>query len=302
MKSSLAPTLAASFFSAFFTVSYVLPIPGLVFFSYLAPLPLFLLGLSIGLRPLYIAGLMATALISLFAGPMAAGEFFLFSALGSTFIVNRALLHRKKSSGEVSWYPPSLLLRDFTFACGVIMLLSLVGYIYLTQGESPETFIKPLLQTLDPQGHMGDVLPLLAKLLPVLPGFFAFSWGIMMLINGSLAQSFLIKLNKNIRPSPSFDALHLPSSFLIALGISLVLSFVGVGYIELIGKNAAFILTFPFFLVGIGVVHRWFHKTSYPTLGLTIFYFLLGLFLWPLLVVVLLGILKPWFKKASSSN
>jgi hypothetical protein len=302
MKSPLILTLSGGLVSALLAISYALPFPGFILFSYLTPLPLFLLGLGVGLRPVYGAGLIATAIIFFFAGPLAAGEFFLFSALGSTFLINRALLHRKNSSGKVSWYPASFLLRDFTFACSLIMLLSIVGYIYLTQGQSPEMIVKSFFQPLAIQSHMEDAIPILAKLLPILPGFFAFSWGVMMLINGSLAQSLLIKLNKNIRPSPSLENLHLPNSFLIALGISFVLSFVGVGHIELLGKNAAFILTFPFFLTGLGVVHRWFHKTSYPTMGLTIFYLLLGLFLWLSLVVILLGILRPWFEKRVSSN
>lgn len=302
MKSSLPLTLAASFFSAILAVSYVLPFPGFILFSYLTPLPLFLLGLGVGLRPVYGAGLIATALVFFFAGSLAAGEFFLFSALGSAFLVNRTLLHRKDSSGKISWYPASFLLRDFTFACSVIMFLSLMGYIYLTQGQSPEMIVKSFFQPMVFQSHMEDAIPILAKLLPILPGFFAFSWGIMMLINGSLAQGLLIKFNKNIRPSPSLENLYLPNSFLIALSISLILCFVGVGHIELLGKNAAFILAFPFFLIGLGVIHRWFHKTSYPTLGLTIFYLLLGLFLWLCLVIILLGILRPWFKKTISKN
>ncbi|MBI2707377.1 MAG: hypothetical protein HYX35_03575 [Proteobacteria bacterium] len=292
-------TVLGGLLSSALGVSYLLPFPGFVLFSYLAALPLFLLGLGVGLRPLYGAGVIATLLTFLLESPLSAGEFFFFSALGPAFLVNRALLNREKSSGEISWYPASYLLRDFTFVTGFVMLLALGGYFYLTEGGDPQTLIKTLLNTLDPEGHMRDAQPILVKIFPVLPGFFAFSWGIMMLVNGVLAQGLLVRFNRNLRPSPSLENLSVPKSFLIAFALFFLLSFVGVGHLEILGKNGAFVLAFPFFLVGLGLVHRWLHKTSYALVGLTLFYFLLGLFLWPIVFVILLGILKPWIEKSA---
>jgi len=294
----LALTILGGALSTALSVLYLITIPGLVLFSYLAPLPLFLLGLGIGLRPLYGAALIATLFIFLFEGPIPGGEYFLFSALGTAFLVNRALLNRKKSSGEIVWYPASRLLRDFTFAVGFIMVLALGGFLYLTHGGDTQSFVKLIVANFDPQGHMREAEPMLIKLLPILPGFFAFSWGVMMLINGALAQGLLVRFNHNLRPSPSLTDLTVPKSFTIAFGLLVLLSLVGIGYLEIIGKNGAFVLAFPFFLVGLGLVHHWLHKTAYATLGLTLFYFLLGIFLWPIFFVILLGILKPWIEKS----
>jgi len=298
-STTLAISVLGGLLSAALAVSYLIPIPGFVLFSYLATLPLFLLGLGIGVRPLYGAALLATLLVLLLEGPLAAGEFFFFSALIPAVLISRALLNRQTSAGETSWYPASYLLRDFTFATGVIMLLALGGYFYLTQGGDPQALVKTLLTTLDPQGHMKDAEPILVKIFPILPGFFAFSWGVMILMNGALAQGLLVRFNQNLRPSPSLVTLEVPKSFLIAFALFLLLSFIGVGYLEILGKNGAIVLALPFFLVGLGVVHRWLHKTSYATVGLTLFYFLLGLFLWPIVFVILLGILKPWIEKSA---
>jgi hypothetical protein len=105
-----------------------------------------------------------------------------------------------------------------------------------------------------------------------------------------------------LRPSPSLEDLEAPKSFIILLGLSILLSWVGVGSLELLGKSSTVVLILPFFLVGLGVVHRLIQKTPFATAGLTIFYFLLFLFLWPALFVILLGILKPWIEKKIPPN
>lgn len=277
-------------------------LPSLAFFSYFTPLPFFLLGLGSGLRPLLGAGLFATAIVFLFEGPVLTIEFFLFSVLGPAFLVHRALIKRKKTSGEIVWYSPSFLLRDFTLLAGIIMIFSLGGYLYLLQGQNIHKIIQIILTNFDPHGNIKDGETLLMTLFPFLPGFFTFSWMLMMLLNASIAQGFLGRIKANLRPTPSFKEIQLPSSFLIALGLSLLLSVIGVGTLELLGKNAAFTLTFPFFLTGLGIVHYLFHRTSFARVGLTLFYCFLLLFLWPAFLVVFLGMLRPWIEKVKPTN
>lgn len=296
-RAFMAMTVLGGLLSAALSLLHLFPIPGIALISYFASLPLFLLGLGIGLRPLYGAGLIATALVLFVAGPIVSAEFFVFSVVGPALILSRALLNRKSSSGKISWYPSSLLLRDLTYMSGGIMLLALAAYIYLMQGNNVTDLVRTLFEALDPQNHMREMEPVFVKIFPLLPGFFAFSWTIMMLINASFAQGLLIRFKRNLRPSPSFEDLDAPKSFLILLGLSLLLSLVGVGYVELLGKNASFVLIFPFFLIGLGLIHQWFHKSKFSTAGLTIFYFLLFVFLWPAIFVILLGILKPWLEK-----
>lgn len=277
-------------------------IPGLAFFSYFAPLPLFLLGLGRGLRPLLGAGFLAAALILLVEGPILTAQFFLFFFLGPVFLVHRTLINWKKNSTEIIWYSPSFLLRDFTLLSGIIMILALGVYLYFMQGTDIPTLTKALLSSFDSQAHVQDVESLLIKIFPFLPGFFTFSWMLMMLFNAALAQGFLTRLKANMRPTPSFKALYVPKSFLIVLGLSLLLSFVGVGTLELLGKNAALVLGFPFFLTGLGIIHYLLCKTPFAKTGLTVFYALLLLFLWPALFVIFLGILRPWIEKPTTAN
>ena len=288
--------------SATLSLLYLLPIPGLAFLSYFSPFPFFLLGLHFGLRPLYGAVVIATLLVCLIGGFFMGGEFFIFSGLGPAILINRALLNRKTTSKKRIWYPASFLLRDLTIGSGLVMVVGLGVYLYFTHGGDTQDFVTILLKNLDPQNQMREAEPLLRTILPLLPGFFALSWAVMMLINGTLAQMLLVRLQRNLRPSPTLKALEAPKMLLILLGISLLLSLIGMGPLDILGKNTAFVLAFPFFLIGLGLVHVWFHKTSYATLGLTLFYFLLLLLVWPALFVILLGILKPWIEKSPPSS
>jgi len=273
-----------------------------IFISNFLPLPLFLLGLSVGLRPLFGAGLLASALIFLFEGPLFASEFFFLSFLGSAFLVQRALLTYKDSSQKAVYYPPSFVLRDFTLLAGIVMVLALGLYLYFIQGKNGAAIVENALLLFDPYGHLGDAKNILIKVFSFMPGIFTFSWMSMMLLNMGLAQGFLSRSKLNLRPTPSFRALQIPKSFGIILGLSLLLSVVGVGTLELIGKNAALILAFPFFLSGLDLVHFLLHKTRFSKIGLTLFYSLLLLFIWLALIVVLLGILKPWIEKPTPTN
>ncbi len=295
-------TVLGGLLSATLFLLHMFPLPGLALISNLAALPLFLIGLGLGLRPLYGAGLLATFFMLLLEGPITASVFVVLTVLGPTLLINRALLNRKKPLGKIAWYPSSLLLRDLTLISGIVMILALGIYLYLTQGGNLQILVKTLLKAFDPQGHAKDVEPLLISLFPFLPGFFAFSWALMILINGAIAQGLLSRFQRNLRPSPSLDNINVPKSFLILFGLSILLSAIGVGSLELLGKNATCVLLLPFFLVGLGIVHQWIRKTSFPIAGLTVFYFLLFLLFWPILFIILLGILKPWIEKAISPN
>ncbi|MDI9635931.1 DUF2232 domain-containing protein [Geitlerinema splendidum] len=270
--------------------------PAFILFSYLATLPLFLIGLGLGLYSLYGAALIASILVFIVEGALAGSEFFVLSALGPIFLVNRALLNRKQK-GNVIWYPSTYLLRDLTLASAVVTVIALGVYLYFSQGEDAQIFVNNFLKVFDPEGHLKDAKPILYMLFPFLSGFFALSWSVMMIINGTLAQGLLVRFHHNLRTSPTLNDLRAPDKLLPVLGLTLLLSLFGVGTLGLIGRNFTLIFLFPFFLIGLGMIHNWFHKTSFATLGLTIFYFCLLILFWPIFIVVLIGILKPWIEK-----
>jgi hypothetical protein len=275
--------------------------PAFILLSYLATLPLFLIGLGLGLYSLYGAALIASILVFIVEGALAGSEFFVLSALGPIFLVNRALLNRKKG-GKIAWYPSTYLLRDLTLASAVVTVMALGVYLYFTHGESTQTFINNFLKVFDPEGKLKDVAPLLDMLFSLLPGFLALSWSVMMIINGTLAQGLLVRFHRNLRTSPTLKDLRAPDKLNLILGLTLLLALFGVGTLALVGKNFSIIFLLPFFLIGLGMVHNWLHKTSFATFGLTIFYFSLLTLFWPIFIVILIGILKPWIEKVTNTH
>jgi len=300
----MARTAGGGLISATLALLPMTFLPSLALLSFFTtPLPLFLLGLGSGLRPLLGAGLLATVIIFVSQGLLPAAQFFILSVLGTAFLVHRALTYQQKPSGETVWYSPSFLLRDFILLSGLIMIFSLGVYLYLFQGKDIHTIVKIILENFDPHGNIAEGEELVTTLFPFFPGFFTLLWMLVMVLNGSVAQGFLTQIKANLRPTPSLKAIQLPHGFYITLGLSLLLSVIGVGTLELLGKNAALILAFPFFLTGLGIVHDLLHKTSFAKIGLTLFYCFLFLFPFlPALLVVFLGMLKPWIEKLSPKN
>lgn len=293
--------LVGGLLSATLSFSHVLIHPSFVFLSYLATLPLFLIGLGIGLYPLYGAAILASILVFMTEGLLSGSEFFILSALGPVFLINRAVLHKTKG-GKTYWYPVSHLLRDLTLASTLVMVLALGAFFYFTQGETPDSFVIKFLKTFDPEGAMKGAEPLLKMLFPFLPGFLALSWSFMMVINGALAQGLLVRFQKNLRPSPSLKKLHAPQYFALLLGLSLFLAVFGFEFLSILGKNFTLVLLLPFFIIGLGQIHGWVHKTSFPTFVLTLFYFCLLTLIWPAFIVCLVGLLKPLIEKHFSSK
>ena len=146
MQKMLLMTLLGGFTSAALGLcADVFFFPGAIVLSYFNLLPLFLVGLSLGLRPLYGAAVVAIVLTFLIDTPLPAAQTLLAVLLGPIFLVNRALLHRTKSSGELSWYPSTQLLKVFTISLGVSLILAFSVYFYTTQGEDPKIYIHNLL-------------------------------------------------------------------------------------------------------------------------------------------------------------
>ncbi len=292
-------TTLGGFLSAAIALIPLLPFPILVLLSYFAPLPLLLVGLGVGLRAFYGAGLLATSLILLSGDFLSAGQFFLFSALCPGILLSRILLNRPTSSGKVSWYPSPLILRDFTFLLGAIAVCAFGCYVYTVQTGYLQTLLQPLLTLLNSQGQAREIF---LHLVPFIPGLFAFSWGMTLLVNGILAQGLLVRFQHNLRPTPPLTTLQAPLSFTIAFGVCILLSLVGVGYVDAFGKTGALVLAFPFFLIGLGIIHQWLYRTTYSTLWFTLFYVSLILLTWPIVFAVLLGLLRPWLTKLMPSH
>jgi uncharacterized protein YybS (DUF2232 family) len=124
----------------------------------------------------------------------------------------------------------------------------------------------------------------------IMPGIIVVFWMVMTLTNGSLAQALLTRFGVSWRPSPALAAVELPGWFLVLLLLAATATGLG-GMMRFVGVNVIIILTLPFCLAGLAVLHTIARRFSRPTVPLVGVYVLIGLFGWPLLVVIFLGLL-----------
>jgi hypothetical protein len=263
---------------------------GSLILVYLAQLPLFLAGLWGGVNAAVLAGVTASLILLSASNIAAAGLFTALNVVPVIALVRQALLARNDAGGAIEWYPPGLLAAWLTG----LGLTGLAGGVLLLGGpESMQAAVRealaPVLDRLFVESA-ADRDDLAAYLAMVMPGVVAASWMMMTLTNGVLAQGLLTRFGAAWRPSPALAALSLPTWFPLILAVAAVGAVLG-GMMRFLAVNVMIVLTVPFCLAGLAVLHAIARRFSRPAVPLLAIYVLAGLLGWPLLLVVFLGLL-----------
>lgn len=274
-------------------LTVVLGSPGAMILVYMTQLPLFVAGLWLGAGAAALAGITAS-LVLFAAGDFLAGA--IFTALNVApvlLLVRQALLARPHEDGTLAWYPPGLL----TAWLAGLALCGLGAAFLLFGGPDGLQAVLQEVVGLVLDRLAGKALPqrdqVAGALALVIPGVIAASWMIMAVINGALAQGILARFGVNWRPSPDLADLSLPHWPALALAIAGAGVAFG-GTARFVGINMAIVLSVPFGLAGLAVLHAAARRLSHPAMALVTFYTLAGLFGWPLLAVALVGLLESW--------
>jgi Predicted membrane protein (DUF2232) len=257
---------------------------------YLAQLPLFLAGLWGGVNAAALAGLAASVILLGASNSMAVGLFAAVNVVPVVLLVRQALLARPAADGTVEWYPPGLLTAWLTG----LGLAGIVGGVLLLGGPdsvqaSVREALAPALDRLFAKdaSEREDLAGLLAM---IMPGIVAVSWMVMTVTNAALAQGLLARFGWSWRPSPDLAALSLPlwvPAILLVAAAATALS----GIARFLGINVLIALSVPFCLAGLAVLHAMARRLPRPAVLLAGFYVLAGLFGWPLLIAMFLGLL-----------
>jgi hypothetical protein len=265
--------------------------PGAAILVSLAQLPLFVAGLWLGSGAAAIGGLTAAAMVLAAARDVVAGALFaVVYALPVVILVRQALLARTSSDGALEWFPPGGLMAWLTG-----LALGAFGIALCWLG-GPQAAHSMLRQTLTPalaeltNTTLARAETLADPLAAILPGILAASWMMLVILNGVLAQGVLVRFGANWRPSPQIAALSLPLWITVLLGAAALLTLLG-GPARFLGINTMIVLSIPFCLAGLAVVHAFASRLARPALPLAAFYVLAGLFGWPLLLLAVLGLL-----------
>jgi hypothetical protein len=257
---------------------------------YLAQLPLFLAGLWGGVNVAALAGLAASIVLLAASNLMAIALFAALIVVPVVLLVRQALLARATAEGGTEWYPPGLLAAWLTGLglAGIGAALILLGGPDGIQASLREA-LAPALDRLFEE-DIPDREELASLLAMIMPGVVAASWMAMTLTNGTLAQGLLARFGANWRPSPDLAALTLP----LWIPTSFVLAAAATAFGEtsrFVGVNVMIALAVPLCLAGLAVLHAMARRLPRPAVLLAGFYVLAGLFGWPLLIAIVLGLL-----------
>lgn len=273
----------------------------------LTSVPLFAAGLGIGLSAAVTASVTGAVAVAVVVMLMADGggsfmpavlTFLALHALPAAVLSRQALLSRQTPQG-LEWYPTGLLVTWLAGIVGGYFALALI--IFALQGPGLLAVVANLVgATAQALGDanpelFGDQAPIspdnIAVVAPFVPGVFAGSIMMFVVISGALAQSLLKRFKKNIRPNSGFTELELPMPMLYGFGVSLALSLTG-GSLGMIGKTLAVILAVAYLLQGLAVLHAWARRWKGAAIVLTLLYLALIL-VWPAPVLVVgLGLVE----------
>ncbi|EKE78181.1 DUF2232 domain-containing protein [Oceanibaculum indicum] len=295
---------AAGLTSAALYLSVVLGSPGAFLLAYLAPLPLFLAGLALGLTALLVAGAAAFVIVGLASGSlMAAGLYLGIEVLPVAVLVRQALLSRPVMAGEegsgIEWYPLGRLTALLAAMAATVLVIIWLVFAGSEGGleAAVRTFLNAGLQGMLQAGgaETGEITPAIALMAALFPGIAAASWVVMIAVNGALAQGLASRFGRNLRPSPDMATLELPRALLVALVVAAVVGLVAPGGLGYIGRNLLVVLGMAYLFAGLAVVHGFILKLAARQVLLVVVYVTMVLFGWPVLLVMLLGIVDQLF-------
>lgn len=277
--------------SAVLSVRFLVGGSGSVIFVYLSLLPILLVGLSIGYRAGIIALVAAILGTISLAGLLPGTIYAAIIGVPGWIIIRYGLMNRPLPNGDVEWFPISGILARLTgIAAGYITLFAL-AHFDAEGGFSGAT--AGYLETILSQRQGFNREDIIQQLLPLAPSSLGISWLLIVLGNATLAQGMLRRMDRNLRPSPSYASMAIPDWLNWAIVGAAILALAGDGNVEYVARNLAVVFGVPYFFVGLGIAHLFVRRLSLPTVALTLLYISL-LFVWPIVAVAGLGFVEQW--------
>jgi hypothetical protein len=255
-------------------------------------LPLLYLGLNHSLSHQFYASLLTLLAVTLLTNII--GGFTLTFSIIIPALIFSYLFHlsRHDSKGQIFWYPPGRLISILT---AYVLGVGAVVFIFTVNAEYTSTFHAQVIE-IAPQELKPYYSQIADKIVKLLPAITSGAILLATLMNGMLAQLFLVKTHKNKRPTPSISSIELPWWLWISLALFGVGSVILHGTSKVFCINMVFIISLSFVFEGISIIHTILAWYAPGKMFIWIFYISMILFGWPILIVVILGLFEPWFK------
>ncbi len=303
--------VGAGLASAAASLAFIAGIPLAFIFLYFSPLPLIAVGLMVGFRVTVLGSIVCLLVTAGFGGFL----FMLTLNGGQTFasilVVYLSLMRvdcndTREATIINGWYPIGSIVA-YLAICGVVFL-SIIAILTNNPGLSVLV-----------SSYVGDAIEIMSSHVPNMkiegkdtirdmlatryPGFVGANWIIMICINGALAQTIVIRAEKNLRPKPRYLQIDLPKWISWAFVGAAAITLFGTGEFGYLGRNTSILLATPYFLLGLAVLHYLSQEVMYRRPLLIVFYIVLlgslkplimGGNAWPILLVTSIGVLENW--------
>lgn len=277
--------------------------------------PVLAIGLHLGSALAGISAGIAALLILLNFNSISTVLYIICTGLPALLIIRQALISQPGATpNTLDWYPPGQILGWLTAYS--ILILGCITIYFAFSNNVLETVSRNFLREIfaqildqsDANFRSDEDRTLVKNLLeaatirmaPLLAGFFLSIYLLMSIANATITQGILNRTGLSRRPSPSYVTMELPRWLSGALAASVVIAVLP-GTIGNLGQNAVVILSMPFLLLGLTVIHTLSRRTPNPRMVQVAFYFALFLFValinisFPILaLLVLLGIAEQW--------
>ncbi len=297
MSQALALAVLAGIISGALGLAPISGSIALVLVSYFVLLPMMLAGLTLGLAAALVAAVSAILLNGVIAGILPALIFAAAFALPALLVVRQALLSRQDQAEGLIWYPPGLILAQLTVLAVLLLVLAFFAFMGRPDGLMgviEAVLVDAIQQISEAAGQPAPDVDAIRSSAVFVPALVACSWLIMAAVNGALAQAIAVRSGWNQRPSPKLADLELPSWLWPLIGIAGLLSLLGSTGIGLLGRSALIVLIVPFGFLGLAVIHKFANRWSYRQFGLAAVYAGIIVLNWPILAVILLGLVEDW--------
>jgi hypothetical protein len=273
----------------------VLATPAGLILSGFAQAPLFVAGLTLGLAGA-IAASAAAALLATMALGLAGGlAYALVHTLPVLILVQRALLSRRAGDGGVEWYTAGLLTTWLT-GLGLLALAALLLIYGAGDGGIGDAVMRSFEAVLPAFGpNQEAVRQQFEVVAPILPGVAVASWLALTAVNGALGQAIASRSGRALRPAPDIAETELPHLLAGALAVAAALAYWTSGALGVVAANAAVLLSLPFLILGLAVIHAAAKGIRGRRLLLTAVYTMIALVGLPALAIIGLGLIEQGF-------
>jgi len=126
------------------------------------------------------------------------------------------------------------------------------------------------------------------------PGLVVASWILILALNGTVAQSILHRMKRNLRPAERIIDLVVPDWVSWVLVGAAAIGLIASGDLQYLGRNAVVVLGVPFLFLGLAVAHMLIARAPFPGVAFVLFYFILIVSGWAMLAVAGIGMIEQW--------